>query len=165
MARGTYAPIVSPIRRLGVAWLLLLVACGRGTPAAGDSLATRAVAAARGQGAVAIPPSAAPRDGEAAGRRPGFRSRRLLEEHFAKHGAEFGDITIAEYLGRARALRDAPVGGDILEIRRDDGTTSRFDRATGSFLAFNPDGTIRTFFRPNDGEAYFRRQARRRPGR
>lgn len=34
-------------------------------------------------------------------------------------------------------------------------------RATGDFLAANPDGTIRTFFRPNTAEAYFRRQAQR----
>jgi hypothetical protein len=33
-----------------------------------------------------------------------------------------------------------------------------------AFLAVNRDGTIRTFFKPNDGEAYFRRQASRTPG-
>ena len=56
-------------------------------------------------------------------------------------------------------------GGDILEIERADGVISRFDRSSGSFVAFNKDLVIRTFFRPNDGEAYFRRQARRRPAR
>ena len=55
----------------------------------------------------------------------------------------------------------SPVGGSIEDIRRNDGTVSRFDRAIGAFLAFNRDGTIRTFFKPNDGEAYFRRQAPR----
>lgn len=95
----------------------------------------------------------------------GFRSRRQLEEHHARHGAEFGRISQAEYLRRAQALRDAPVGGDILELRRGDGSRSRFDRASGAFLAFDADGTIRTYFRPNDGEAYFRRQARRRGAR
>lgn len=92
----------------------------------------------------------------------GFRSRKRLSEHFAKHGAEFGKISRDEYLRLAQALRDAPVGGDVLELRRDDGTISRFDRKTGAFLAFDVDGTIRTFFRPNDGESYFQRQARRR---
>jgi pyocin large subunit-like protein len=62
-------------------------------------------------------------------------------------------------------LRDTVAGGDILEIQRADGVISRFDRSSGSFLAFNTDLVIRTFFRPNDGEAYFRRQARRRPSR
>jgi hypothetical protein len=67
-------------------------------------------------------------------------------------------------LQRAQQLRDAPVGGDIVEVvRQSDGIISRFDRGSGAFLAADPDGTIRTFFRPNDGEAYFRRQARRSP--
>ena len=91
----------------------------------------------------------------------GFHSGRQLSEHFAKHGADFAPMTEREYLGAAQALRDAPVGGAIEEIRRADGTTSRYDRATGAFLAFNADGTIRTFFKPNNGEAYFRRQAQR----
>ena len=91
----------------------------------------------------------------------GFRSRAQFNEHFAKHGAEFGRVTQQEYLRAAQTLRDAPAGGNIEELRRPDGTTSRFDRASGAFIAFNADGTIRTFFKPNDGEAYFRRQARR----
>ena len=95
----------------------------------------------------------------------GFRSRQRLNEHFAKHGAEFGRVSRDEYLHLAQALRDTTVGGDILELRRDDGTVSRFDRTSGAFVAFDADGTIRTFFRPNDGEAYFQRQARRRSNR
>lgn len=91
----------------------------------------------------------------------GFRSRAQFDEHFQKHGAEFGRITAQEYLREAQNLRDAPAGGEVEEIRRDDGTVSRFDRSTGAFVAFNRDGTIRTFFKPNDGEAYFRRQASR----
>ena len=91
----------------------------------------------------------------------GFRSRNQLDQHFAKHGSEFGNISRSEYLLAAQQFRDRPAGGDVLEIARSDGTVSRFDRATGSFLAFNRDGTIRTFFKPNDGENYFRRQAQR----
>jgi len=93
--------------------------------------------------------------------RIGFRSRNQLDEHFAKHGAEFGNISEDEYLRAAQKLRDRRVGGPVLEIVRDDGTVSRFDRSSGAFLAFNRDGTIRTFFKPNDGERYFRRQAQR----
>jgi len=93
----------------------------------------------------------------------GFRSEQLLEEHFAKHGREFGSISPAEYLRRAQTLRDAPVGGDIREVVRSDGVVSRFDRASGAFIAFDANRTIRTFFRPNDGETYFLRQAKRRP--
>ncbi len=85
-------------------------------------------------------------------------------EHFEKHGAEFPGLTLDTYLQAAQTLRDVPAGGDILELRRNDGVVTRFDKQTGAFLAANRDGTIRTFFRPNDGEAYFRRQARRLPG-
>jgi pyocin large subunit-like protein len=93
---------------------------------------------------------------------PGFRSKRQLDEHFQKHGAEFGKITKSEYLRLAQELRDAPRGGPILEQKRSDGVITRFDRRKGYFGAYNPDGTIRTFFVPNDGERYFRRQAQRR---
>ena len=89
---------------------------------------------------------------------PGFRSKHQLEEHYAKHGQEFGNITCGQYLGLAQALRDAPQGGDILQAARADGVITRFDRRHGYFGAYNPDGTIRTFFIPNAGESYFRRQ-------
>ena len=93
---------------------------------------------------------------------PGFRSRRLFEEHYAKHGREFGNISPPEYLARAQALRDAPVGGAILQAVTPDGIISRFDRRSGALGAYNPDRTIRTFFIPNAGERYFHRQALKR---
>ncbi|HML18923.1 MAG TPA: hypothetical protein VK419_17950 [Bryobacteraceae bacterium] len=92
---------------------------------------------------------------------PGFRTRRQFEEHYAKHGREFGNISQQEYLHLAQALRDAPPDGPILEAIKPDGVITRFDRRSGAFGAYNPDRTIRTFFIPNDGERYFRRQARR----
>jgi pyocin large subunit-like protein len=82
-------------------------------------------------------------------------------EHFQKHGAEFGRISVDEYLRAAQTLRDRPAGGDILESVRADGVVTRFDRGSGAFLACDRDGVIRTFFRPNDGEAYFQRQLKR----
>ncbi len=56
---------------------------------------------------------------------PGFRSQAQLDEHYAKHGAEFGHISEAEYLRLAQELRDAPAGGPILEARRPNGQFSR----------------------------------------
>lgn len=91
----------------------------------------------------------------------GFYNEDRLMEHYSKHGREFGEITPDEYLARARSLRDAPVGGDVLQIIRGDTVRTRFDRGKGDFIAFDRDLTIRTFFRPNDGERYFRRQATR----
>lgn len=92
---------------------------------------------------------------------PGFRSKRQFEEHYSKHGREFGSISAQEYLHRAQALRDAPAGGPILQAIKPGGIVTKFDRRSGAFGAYNPDRTIRTFFIPNDGERYFRRQATR----
>jgi pyocin large subunit-like protein len=91
----------------------------------------------------------------------GFVDQRRLDEHYDKHGAEFGNITRQDYLHQAQLLRDAEVAGPVLQTVRGDGVTTRFDRQTGAFIAFNKNGTIRTFFKPNDGERYYRRQAER----
>jgi hypothetical protein len=92
----------------------------------------------------------------------GFTSKEKLAEHFVKHGGEFGKITQQEYLQVAQELRDCSAGGDVLEYLRKDGTGgSRYDRTSGVFIAFNADGTLRTCFKPNDGEQYFWRQSRR----
>ena len=41
----------------------------------------------------------------------GFADSRRLDEHFEKHGAEFGNISKQDYLHQAQLLRDAKVGG------------------------------------------------------
>ena len=117
-----------------------------------------------GERAVAREITAVPGDagtGKAWGTHVGFVNEKRLEEHYEKHGAEFGRITKQDYLRQAQLLRDATVGGPVLETVRRDGVTTRFDRQTGAFIAFNGDGTIRTFFKPNDGERYYKRQAER----
>ncbi len=90
----------------------------------------------------------------------GFRSATKLHDHYVKHGREFGSITEAQYLTMAQTLRDAPLSASVIEATQPGGTISRFDRDSGAFMAFDTDLTIRTFFKPNDGEAYFRRAAK-----
>jgi hypothetical protein len=92
----------------------------------------------------------------------GFASRQKLVDHYKKHGREFGAVTMEQYLRKAQELRDRPAGGTILESVRPEGVVTRYDRETGDFLAFNRDGVIRTYFRPTDGEAYYRRQLGRK---
>lgn len=104
--------------------------------------------------------ASAPAKAEASG--VGFASPSKLAEHYEKHGREFGSVTTDEYLRMAQALRDRPADDSVVEAVRGDGVVTRFDRKSGAFLAFNRDRTIRTFFKPNDGEAYFRRQLNRR---
>jgi pyocin large subunit-like protein len=123
----------------------------------GDRTAVRETAAADTR----VPGSSEPTATKGWGNSVGFADARRLDEHFEKHGAEFGRITKQDYLRQAQLLRDARVGGPVLETVRRDGVTTRFDRQTGAFIAFNPNGVIRTFFKPNDGERYYRRQAER----
>ena len=91
----------------------------------------------------------------------GFASRRKWQEHFEKHGREFGNVTADEYLRQGQTLRDCAAGGDVLESVRRDGVVTRFDKQSGTFLAFDSDLTIRTCFKPNDGVNYFWRQSKR----
>ena len=143
----------------GLVAVLVLVAASIATLLGGwgDSVFT---SADRARGVAPQHEARSPQD-RAWGPAVGFSSRDRLEDHFRKHGAEFGDITRQEYVRQAQALRDAPAGGPVLEAVRRDGVITRFDRRSGAFLAFNPDGIIRTYFRPNDGERYFRRQLER----
>ena len=136
-------------------WLLAALAligagCRHSNSPATTQTPRRQASAGKGQaGAPAVQPEV------------GFATRRKFLDHYEKHGAEFGSISREECLRQAQILRDSPVEGDILEARRADGVITRFDRKTGAVLAFNPDLTIRTYFRPNDGEKYFRRQSKR----
>ena len=91
----------------------------------------------------------------------GFASRQGLHDHFLKHGKEFRATSEEQYLVMAQTLRDAKLDGQILENVRQDGVVTRFDKRTRAFLARNANGTIRTFFKPNDGEQYYWRQLRR----
>jgi pyocin large subunit-like protein len=126
---------------------LIVGACG--TPQA-DAPATNAAVEAR-----SVPSSAVRAD-------VGFASKQKMLDHYRKHGREFGSITMDQYLRKAQDLRDRPASGPVLESVRPDGVVTRFDRGSGDFIAFNRDGTIRTYFRPADGEAYYERQLRRK---
>jgi pyocin large subunit-like protein len=87
----------------------------------------------------------------------GFRNQHLLDDHFERYGHEFGRITKSQYLRLAQQLRDSHAGNNILESRRH-GTVLKFDRKRGYFGAYDPDGTVRTFFIPPEGVRYFEDQ-------
>jgi len=147
-------------RSAGLPWRRLLTA----VLAAAAIFAYWTHVADRGERAVARDIAPAPGDagtGKTWGTRVGFVNERRLDEHYDKHGPEFGRITKQDYLHQAQLLRDAEVGGPVLQTVRADGVTTRYDRQTGAFVAFNRNGTIRTFFKPHDGERYYRRQAER----
>ena len=145
--------LAAPTLGLVAALALALAGCGaattRSSPSTGVAGETTRGPAATATVAAVVHPEI------------GFRDRRHLATHYRKHGGEFGQVTLDEYLHLAQQLRDAAAGGAILEASRADGVVTRFDTHDGAFLAFDRNLVIRTFFRPNGGRAYFERQAGR----
>jgi len=86
----------------------------------------------------------------------GHTSGVALEEHYQEYGRSFGSISIQEYFRRAKKLADRPVGPSVMEGRRRNGDTVRFDRVGKAILIRRPDGSIRSFYRAPQGERHYK---------
>lgn len=85
-----------------------------------------------------------------------FAGKRDISWHLEKHRAEFEGWTEDRYLQRARELLMQPLeDGELEEIKRSDGSISRYCFSTNEFIATTSNGNIRTFFRPTEGEEYW----------
>ena len=85
-----------------------------------------------------------------------FRNRRLLNEHYEKHGKDMGFASAEEYEKAAAAV---PVNPDALhKTEKEDGDDVYYVEATNEFVIVSGDGFIRTYFLPSGGKAYYDRQ-------
>ena len=85
-----------------------------------------------------------------------FRSKKLLNEHYEKHGVDMGFESAADYEKAASAVVNNP---DALhKTEKEDGDDVYYLKATNEFVIVSPDGYIRTYFNPRDGIDYFNRQ-------
>lgn len=87
-----------------------------------------------------------------------FRSEKLFNSHYEKHGAEFGDITQDEYLELANELINAKGDNILHKTEKEDGDFLYYNTETNEFLVLSTDGYIRTFFKPTAGLDYWERQ-------
>ena len=87
-----------------------------------------------------------------------FRSKKLYNDHYEKHGSEFGSITKEEYLKLANDLLNSDSETVLHKTEKEDGDDVYFDTATGYFLVLSKDGYIRTFFIPQKGIEYYNKQ-------
>jgi hypothetical protein len=87
-----------------------------------------------------------------------FKSQALLDEHYAKHGKEFGNISKSEYLEGAQKLVNSTAGSDVLIKNRTNGDKIFYNKTTNEFAVMSADGTIRTYFKPREGINYFNGQ-------
>jgi pyocin large subunit-like protein len=99
------------------------------------------------------PPASRPAPAAAKAR---FSSERKLQDHFRRHGRRLGCASAAQYLERARALVS---GGPGVETHlRKDGDTLFYRASTNEFAVLSAAGIIRTYFSPDSGVKYWRRQ-------
>ena len=85
-----------------------------------------------------------------------FRKAEYLQEHFEKHGAEFGYATAEEYLAGANRVIASP--GVLHKLEAEDGDDVYYLESTNEIVFVSTDGYLRTYFIPNDGKAYYDRQ-------
>lgn len=85
-----------------------------------------------------------------------FKSQSLLQEHFNKHGSEFGYASPSQYESGANAVinsRDA-----LQKKEAEDGDSIYYIEATNELVILSTQGYIRTYFKPEDGIEYYIRQ-------
>jgi len=91
---------------------------------------------------------------------------RKLLSHAKRHGPDFDVSSAHDYAAAASAfLQRGLIEGLPTKISPRDGVIRIYDRVTNTFGSYNPDGTTRTFYKPDparhglpDNEAYWRRQ-------
>jgi hypothetical protein len=82
-------------------------------------------------------------------------NRSTLSDHLLRHGRDFGAATEHEYAAQASLfLQRSQMTGLPTKIGTS-GVIRVYDPATGTFAAYNADGTTRTYFVPRRGQAYF----------
>jgi hypothetical protein len=73
-----------------------------------------------------------------------------LDNHFDRHGGDFGATTVNEYISQSQELLRGGIAGQFpTRIDRTDGVIRIFDPATDRFGSYNQDLTTKTFYRPN----------------
>ena len=85
-----------------------------------------------------------------------FRSKKLLDQHYDKHGKEMGFASAADY---EKAASDVVNNPDALhKIEKEDGDDVYYVEATNEFVIVSTDGYLRTYFLPSAGISYYNRQ-------
>lgn len=85
-----------------------------------------------------------------------FSNQEALNSHFEKHGHEFGYTTPEQYLQGAIRVIENP--SSLKKTEADDGDYVYYLQSSNEIVFVTPYGVIRTYFRPDDGMAYFNRQ-------
>ncbi len=85
-----------------------------------------------------------------------FRSKKLLDQHYDKHGKEMGFKSAADYEKAASDVVNNPEA--LHKIEKEDGDDIYYVEATNEFVVVSTDGYLRTYFLPSAGKSYYDRQ-------
>lgn len=94
----------------------------------------------------------------------GFPNKQKLNNHWQNgrtHAAEYapdGITTKEQYEKRAVQLLESPCGNGIKGYKTKDGLVCRYDAKKNDFAKGSPEKGVRTMFKPDDGEDYYKRQ-------
>jgi RHS repeat-associated protein len=81
-----------------------------------------------------------------------------LEDHFLRHGADFGATSAEDYASQASEFLQRSQAEGLPTKIDADGVIRVYDPNSNTFGAYNPDGTTRTFFKPSSGASYWGNQ-------
>ena len=85
-----------------------------------------------------------------------FRNEKLLDDHFEKHGDEFGYTTKEQYVEGANKVINSPTS--LHKKEGEDGDDIYYDENNNEIVFVSGDGYIRTYFKPSEGINYYNRQ-------
>ena len=85
-----------------------------------------------------------------------FRNKKLLTQHYEKHGIDMGFGSAEEYEAAASAVVCNP--DSLHKTEKEDGDDVYYLTATNEFVVVSTDGYIRTYFKPDSGLRYYNKQ-------
>lgn len=85
-----------------------------------------------------------------------FRTKKLRDSHFEKHGIEMGFETPEEYIEAANRVICNP--NALHKLEAEDNDHVYFIEETNEFVVLSQDGYLRTYYIANGGIDYFNRQ-------
>lgn len=78
-----------------------------------------------------------------------FADQAKLDDHFARHGSDFGAKNKLEYQAQADKFLTAPKLAGVLEKARPNGDIVRYNPGTDEFGVVSSGGSIRTYYKPD----------------
>ena len=78
-----------------------------------------------------------------------FADQNKLQDHYKRHGKDFGARSPAEYEAQADRFLNGSMRQRTLEKVRPNGDIVRYNPSTQEFGVVRPDSTIRTYYRPD----------------